>query len=261
MVSARQRAAAARVIEARCQELGALLEIVPPLRAGRSRSSGERELSVPISTGEVVSATLGLVRPGQRPAAHQRQNAAVGVAAAEALRRHGLPLDVASVQRGLAEAWLPARQEIVSEGPLIVVDAAHNVDSARALAATLGQMAAGPIWLVLGMLGDKDAGAVARILAKHAVGAIAAMPASPRGLPAADLARAWRAVTEVPVEEAPSVAVAVERARERAGAEGAVVVAGSFVTAAEARTALGLQDVLTYDDHMAWLGRMSRAES
>lgn len=261
VVSARQRAAAARVVEARCRELEAPLEIVPPLRAHRSGTADAGDVSVPLSTGEVVTATLGLAAPGQRPAAHQRQNAAVAVAAAEALRPHGLPLTASAIQRGLAETWLPARQEIVSQRPSIVVDAAHNVDSARALAATLRQLTTAPIWLVLGMLGDKDAGTVARILARQAAGGIVARPASPRGLPAADLARAWRAVTDVPVEEAPSVAAAVERARERAGSDGAVVVAGSFVTAAEARAALGLEGVLTYEDHLTRLGRMSRAES
>jgi folylpolyglutamate synthase/dihydropteroate synthase len=169
-----------------------------------------------------------------------------------------LPLTSAAVERGLAEAWLPGRQEIVSDRPLILVDAAHNVDSARALVETLSRLPDRGPWLVLGMLRDKDVRAMLRILTPHVSGAVVAAPASPRALAAADLAAAWRSVSVLPVEESATVAAAVERARERAGPDGGIAVAGSFVTAAEARAALGLSKVLTYEDHRAWLGRISR---
>ncbi len=156
---------------------------------------------------------------------------------------------------GLETAWLPARQEIVSTWPLLIVDAAHNVDSAESLAEALDRLVPDneSYWLVLGVLRDKDARTVLRPLLQHARGVIVTAPESPRAMPAESLATACYALTDVPVEVAASVADALGLARERAHGSDGVVVAGSFVTAAEARVALGLADVLTYEDRVRWL--------
>src|SRR5204862_471092 len=150
-------------IERHCQELGAPLRFVPPLPLGS---------------------------PGAPLTTAQRQNAAVAVAAAEALVAYGLPLTPDAVRQGLATAWLPARQEIASTDPLILIDAAHNVDSARVLAERLDRWTPSGerCWLVLGMLRDKDVRAVLRPLLRRAAGVVVAAPSSRRALPAADLA-------------------------------------------------------------------------
>jgi dihydrofolate synthase/folylpolyglutamate synthase len=231
VISALQKPPARRVIEERCREFGAPVRFVRPLR--------HRAAALP-----------------DAPA--QRQNAAVAVAVAEMLQPFGLSLTPEAIRVGLAQAWLPARQEIVSTDPLLLIDAAHNVDSARALADTLDRLStsAGSPWLVLGVLRDKDVGAVLRPLLKRAAGVAVATPSSPRALPASELAAACRALSDLPVEEAESVTSALRIGRERAGS-GGTVVAGSFVTAAEARVALGLADVLTFEDRARWLERGS----
>ena len=162
-------------------------------------------MTVALTSGESVATRLGMTAPGQRARRHQRQNAAVAVAAAEALRRLGLPLSPSAVERGLAEAWLPARQEIVSERPLILVDAAHNVDSARALAETLSRQSEARPWLVLGMLRDKDASAMLRVLAPCVAGAVVAHADEP--------ARA-RGVGPAPMPGAPCLACPWSRRRQ-----------------------------------------------
>jgi len=235
VLSAVQSPPARAVIARHCAEVGARLRVVRPL---------------PVES----EAVLGLTDLLAGPAGHQRQNAALAVAAAEALaEQHGLPLTTPAVEAGLRDAWLPARLELVGLHPRTLLDAAHNVDSARVLAEELRSWTDRPLWLVLGILRDKDARAILRVLLPLADGAIVVTPPSPRALPATSLAAACRAVAAVPVEEAPSTGAALELARARAGPAGGVAVAGSFTTASEARAALGLAQVVTADARRAWL--------
>ncbi len=66
--------------------------------------------------------------------AHQGDNAACAVAAAEAF--FGAPLAPEVVEHALASVRVPGRIEIVGRSPVIVLDGAHNVAGAQALAAS-----------------------------------------------------------------------------------------------------------------------------
>ena len=82
---------------------------------------------------EVGALTLKL--PGE----HQRNNAALAVAAAQLLRDR-LKVPVSAVRSGLAKAFLPIRVEQIQPspgGPSLVVDGAHNQASVSALVRTL----------------------------------------------------------------------------------------------------------------------------
>jgi dihydrofolate synthase/folylpolyglutamate synthase len=68
---------------------------------------------------------------------HQAANAAVAVAAIEALREQGMSIPDAAVAAGLGQVHWPARMEVVARSPMVVLDCAHNVASAEALVATL----------------------------------------------------------------------------------------------------------------------------
>ena len=68
---------------------------------------------------------------------HQAANAAVAVAAVEALRHGGLSIPDPAIAAGLAGVHWPARMEVVAQRPMVVLDCAHNVASAQALVDTL----------------------------------------------------------------------------------------------------------------------------
>jgi dihydrofolate synthase/folylpolyglutamate synthase len=68
---------------------------------------------------------------------HQGANAAVAVATVEQLRRTGMPISDRAVAKGLAGVRWPARIELISERPTIILDTAHNVPSVEALVNTL----------------------------------------------------------------------------------------------------------------------------
>lgn len=68
---------------------------------------------------------------------HQQLNASLATAAVQVLAAKGWPLSSQHVRQGLQAAQLDGRTEILTRDPTIVVDLAHNVASATALAETL----------------------------------------------------------------------------------------------------------------------------
>lgn len=64
-------------------------------------------------------------------------------------------VDEKTIQEGLKEAKFPARMEVISKNPLVVLDGAHNPDGAEVLAKTLKEYN-GKITAIVGMCKDKD---------------------------------------------------------------------------------------------------------
>ena len=65
--------------------------------------------------------------------AHQAANAAVALAVCERLQEQGAQLSESGLRRGLEQAYSPARIEILSWQPTVIMDTAHNVASIEAL--------------------------------------------------------------------------------------------------------------------------------
>lgn len=168
--------------------------------------------------------------------AHQGQNAALAVAAFEALVEQELD---ETVLGALGEVQLPARFEVVSRQPLVVIDGAHNPDGLASAAETLADefSVLGTATWVVGMMGDKDPndmlGAIVDSEARCDL-MVCCAPDWPRALPAADLAAAARS-RGFEAEVADDVAEAVDRALALSTEEDAVVITGSLYTAGAAR--------------------------
>jgi dihydrofolate synthase/folylpolyglutamate synthase len=110
---------------------------------------------------------------------HQVENAAVAVAALEALG-----IDYESIFRGLAGVRWPGRLEILRQEPLVLVDGAHNADSARRLREAIKEyIRYDDIILVIGASSDKDIGGMLLELAPLADKIIATKSTHPRALP------------------------------------------------------------------------------
>jgi len=181
--------------------------------------------------GTLDGLALGLAGP------HQRENAALALAAAEIFLGGRLPDEIA-VRRALADARWPGRLESVAAAAPVLLDCAHNGPAARALARHLANGPGGPLWLVLGVLADKDFDAIASALCPLAARVLVTAPDTPRRGDLAEQARIAR--NHAPdVAAVPGVAAAVDRAvREAAAAGGPVVVTGSIYTVGEARSHL-----------------------
>ena len=67
----------------------------------------------------------------------QHENAAIAIAALEAMRALGWNIDEDAIRRGLKSVYWPGRFDIVSRRPLVVLDCAHNELSIHALLDTI----------------------------------------------------------------------------------------------------------------------------
>ena len=169
--------------------------------------------------------------------AHQGDNAAIALAAAEAF--FGSALDRTVVDEAFAAVRLPGRLEIVGRQPLVVLDGAHNPSGARALAGALDEAfgASGRV-LVVGVLRGRDPTEMLLALdAPRARLVVACPPPSPRALPPEELAAAARDLG-VAAEVAGSVGEAVTRARKVAEPSEMVLITGSLYVVGTARAAL-----------------------
>jgi dihydrofolate synthase/folylpolyglutamate synthase len=129
----------------------------------------------------------------------------------------------------LRDVTVPGRVERVGDGPLEIWDGAHNLAGVGYL---LARLPAAEWILVVSILEDKDGTAMLAALSALGPRLVATASSSPRALAAdalGDLAR--RFFAEVQVAAEPVAARA--RARELAGAGGAVLVTGSLYLLAD----------------------------
>ena len=169
---------------------------------------------------------------------HQIENATTAVAGAEALvQRGGKCLSKQTLAKGLASVRWPCRIEVVREDPLIIVDGAHNRDSARRLAETLVEyFAADRALFVIGCGSDKDIDGLAEELAPLASRVLAVRSEHPRAMDPQRIAEAFGRLN-VHNEIVNNVPTGVDSALAATSDAGftLICVAGSLFVAAEAR--------------------------
>ncbi|MBN1668998.1 MAG: bifunctional folylpolyglutamate synthase/dihydrofolate synthase [Anaerolineales bacterium] len=186
-------------------------------------------------------------RPGMRAEArtlqipllgmHQIENAATAYAALGLVNQSGLQVRPAAIESGFANTSWPGRFEIVQKQPPLVLDSAHNTDSAARLGQTLDDVFPGqPVTLVLGVSADKDiTGMLAALQARLSV-VVTTQSGHPRAMDPDQLAELVRDFG-LQVESRPDAAAALDRARQLAGPEGLLLVTGSVFVVASARAA------------------------
>jgi dihydrofolate synthase / folylpolyglutamate synthase len=175
----------------------------------------------------------------------QRDNTRLARGAALLLGQAGLPISDAAIAAGLESVRWPARFEVVAGAPPVVIDGAHNGDSAERLAESLRASFPGRrVVLVFGSSRDKDLPRMVPPLAALADTWLLTRSGHPRAMADFDglRDRVLAARGDALVLAEPSPAEALERARAMAGAEGVVCVTGSLFVAAAAREALGLAE-------------------
>ncbi len=220
---------AAAVIAQRAAEQGAPL-FIATLGGVQERASGA-QAAYPL---DIVPAALSL--QGE----FQMVNAQLAAGAALLLRELGAPLSDDALRFGLAHTAWPGRFEIVATAPTVVIDGAHNGDSARVLLRALRQQPHQRLILVLGTSADKDIAAIARELVPAADQLILTRSRHPRALDPALLGARIAAVASAPVEHVDTVGAALERALQLAAPTDLICVTGSLFVAAEAREHMGL---------------------
>ena len=191
---------------------------------------GGRLLHVRTRRGEYQGVFLAL------HGAHQGLNASAAIVAVEEFFASALDPEI--VAEACAAVTMPGRFEVVGHQPLVILDGAHNPAGADVCATVFFDDfdPPGRRLLVVGALTGRDVGeTLAALRADEFDVVICATTPSPRARPASEIAAAARALGCANVVEAPSVENACDRALRDAGAEDAVLVAGSLYVVGAAR--------------------------
>ena len=166
------------------------------------------------------------------PAFENRVNYGGVVEAALALCEKGFDISDEAILGGIAGARFPARIEVLSRRPLVVLDGAHNPDGARALAATLRGAGLSGLTAVIGILDGKQPEEMLSALAPCFARVYTVRPDSPRALSAEALAAlAKRHFPQVTACDSVEQALRLARGDAPEG----LVVCGSLYLAAQAR--------------------------
>lgn len=203
---------------------------IPLLRAGRELKVRVRENSL---RGQVIDLTgpgwsyegcvlplLGLFQPG---------NALLAVAGVLA---SGIPVSETAIRLGLARVTWPGRFQLIHKRPTLVLDGAHNLSGAHALASSLRYyFPEQPLSFVVGISRDKDLAGILKVLAPLASRMILTAAQNPRAAAPAEL-QAHLPAFEGELGLAPSLAEALPSLLEDPG--GVIVVTGSLFLVADA---------------------------
>lgn len=168
---------------------------------------------------------------------HQVQNAATAFTTLAVLRQNGLKISNDSIRKGFANVVWPGRFEVINRRPFIVIDSAHNRESALRLRSAVDDYFPGiPVILVFGASEDKDIdGMLVELLPRVKI-VITTKSIHPRAISPEDLVikanqMGVRAIPTKSLEEA------FELALKLAGKENLILVAGSIFVAG------GMRDV------------------
>lgn len=166
---------------------------------------------------------------------HQVVNAATAYAVLQVARKQKLAISEAAIQKGFNDVSWQCRFEILRRNPPVILDSAHNRDSALKLRLALDDyLPDKPVVLVFGASEDKDINGMFDELMPRVRQVVATQSVHPRAMEAEKLVElahqhGVRATAVVPLE------TALAKALELAGQESAVVVTGSLFVAAAAR--------------------------
>ena len=127
--------------------------------------------------GKYVNMKIGLL------GMYQPRNASVVINAVEILKSRGLNITESNLREGLSGAKWRGRFEIISRDPLMIFDGAHNPQGiSSAVESIRTYFGDKKVYLLTGVLRDKDYSAIAEDLSSVASKAFTLTPDSPRAL-------------------------------------------------------------------------------
>ncbi len=176
------------------------------------------------------------------PGEHQALNATVALAVLDHARQAGVPVTEDGIMQGLTSVDWPGRLEVVPQAPLLVLDAAHNGESAQRLATALRDVfSARPIAFIFGASADKDVDGMFEHLLPIADYLVISQAVHPRALAPEEIERtALEHRYARPIQRIPDTRAALDQAAALVGPDGLICVTGSLFIVGEVRSACGL---------------------
>ena len=169
---------------------------------------------------------------------HQLENAALAISAIGILRRSGFSVADEQLKIGFSDAVIPARIEVISKEPLVILDGSHNEGSTAALAAAIrSYLPEKRILAVMGMMADKDIETALYHLLPLFSKVIAVTPSNPRSMQAESFSELVRK-HGIPSQSVSDPVDGVKSALEQLRDYDALVVCGSLYLASDVRSYL-----------------------
>lgn len=246
VVSAPQEPEAMAVIQRVCADTG--VQLVTVGEAWRWEKDGAdlagQTLTIRDRDNRQIYADLRIPLLGR----HQLDNTTTAVAILDELRSQNVAISEESLRRGLANARWPGRFELLNRHPMLVVDSAHNENSAQKLRAALAEWFPRPprrqLALIFGASADKDIdGMLETFLRPEATTGyptadkvIVTTSGHPRSADAARLADLVRSINpSCPISVQSNLRGALMEAMAWADSDDLVCVTGSIFVVAQAR--------------------------
>jgi len=186
--------------------------------------AGEVETKVRSLDGGYFEIDIGRhrnLRP-RLPGRHQIENVQIAVRTAECLGWSD-----ADIVRGINSAIWPGRLELIGR---FLLDGAHNVAASRALASFLSEFHPEGVWMVFGVMADKQYDEMLQVLRPHVQQFIFTKPHSSRAKDPAELAKI---IPEARIQSSPAAAIAYAKVNAPEGF--VVVICGSLYLIGEVR--------------------------
>ncbi len=163
---------------------------------------------------------------------HQIENAGIVIASLLEMQKACERITWEGVREGLKNVYLPARCEIISQKPEIMVDVAHNPDSCFALKNVIQKIYRKKAIFVFGVAKDKKVEEMLRILSEVGEYFIFTKARHPRALDV-DIIASYAERLNLRFERESSISRAMRKAISRQGEE-IIVITGSFYVVGEA---------------------------
>jgi dihydrofolate synthase/folylpolyglutamate synthase len=163
------------------------------------------------------------------PGEHQALNCGLALTMLDALKNQGFEINDEKAIAGLNNVHMTGRMEIVCRDPRVLVDAAHNAASIRALIAAIGQhVPYDSMIIIFGCNNDKDVRGMLTELQYGADKVIFTRSNSPKAVWPQDLAEMYTEICGKMCQSALSLTEALRIAQSAISREDLITITGSF---------------------------------
>ena len=167
---------------------------------------------------------------------HQAINCGLALAMLDKLKSSGYEIDTEKATEGLKTVSMMGRMEIILDDPRIIIDAAHNAASIKALMHAIGQnIPYDSMVVIFGCNEDKDIEGMLDKLQYGADKVIFTRSSSPRAMSPGDLAEMYTEICGKMCQYTSSLGEALQLANNAVSREDLICITGSFYLIGQAR--------------------------
>lgn len=211
----------------RADELGCRMTVTDPSKAVLHSISFDSQIISYRDRKDLSLALLG---------SYQFKNVQLVLDTIDELKSQSYDIPDEAVRDGLMNVRWPGRFEVLRRYPLVIIDGAHNPSGAGELAECIKDYLPGKkIHFVMGVLADKDYGAMLDALAPFAKRFTAVTPESYRALSGEKLKEIIETEYHIPAKAAPTIKDGVLSAAMHQDPRETVIIFGSLYQVAEVR--------------------------